>query len=180
MSSTSNGKSTSGVNIALAGLAFQVATLVVFSAFATDYVIRSRSVWTSVRWPREFQIFIGFLIAATTLILIRCSYRVYELSQGYSRDSVALRDQPLFIGLESVYVITPFPPSPVAVTYKDQKLTILDSMVVLAAYCLIGAHPGFVFKTSQDRLTADHGTTEKYLHSQDSSADASREPTERV
>lgn len=102
MSSTSNGKSKSGVNIALAGLAFQVATLVAFAALCIDYAIRSRSVWTSARWPRQFVIFCSFLSAATVLILIRCCYRVYELSEGYSRDSKALRDQPLFIGLESV------------------------------------------------------------------------------
>ena len=30
------------------------------------------------------------------------SQRVFELSEGYSRTSEALRDQPLFIGLEGV------------------------------------------------------------------------------
>jgi hypothetical protein len=102
MSSTSNGKSQSGVDIALAGLALQVVTLVAFSALCVDYAVRSRSVWMAVRWPRQFVLFCGFLAAATLLILLRCCYRVYELSEGYSRDSEALRDQTLFIALESV------------------------------------------------------------------------------
>ena len=118
MSSTSNGKNQAGVDIALAGLGFQVATLVVFIVFVADYAWRSRSVWKNAYLSTVFKVFCFFLAAATTFILIRCCYRVYELSQGYSRNSVALRDQPLFIGLESV-------------------------MVLLAAFCLIVAHPGF-------------------------------------
>lgn len=102
MSSTSNGKSTSGVNIALAGLAFQVFTLAVFIVAAVDYFIRSRPVWMSVRWPRQFLVFVVSLTAATLLILARCCYRVYELSEGYSRDSTALRDETMFIVFESV------------------------------------------------------------------------------
>lgn len=102
MSSTSNGRSDAGVNIALAGLAFQVATLAAFVALVIDYGVRSRSVWTAVHLPRRFVVFVTFLFAATILILIRCCYRVYELSEGYSRDSEALRDETTFIVLESV------------------------------------------------------------------------------
>ena len=100
MSSTSNGDSTTGVNIALAGLAFQVFTLVAFAAFVVDYIIRSRSVWVATKYPTKFIIFNVFLTLATILIFIRCSYRLYELREGYSQDSEALRDQPLFLGLE--------------------------------------------------------------------------------
>lgn len=102
MSSTSNGSSNNGVNIALAGLSFQVATLVVFVALTVDYFIRSRKVWRSTRLPLKFKVFLTFLTLATVLILIRCCYRVYELNEGYSRDSEALRDQTLFIALEAV------------------------------------------------------------------------------
>lgn len=100
-SSSSAGSSKAGVNIALAGLAFQVATLVVFIAMTTDYFIRSRSVWRSARLPARFKVFVTFLALATLLILIRCCYRVYELNEGYSRDSEALRDQNFFNGLEA-------------------------------------------------------------------------------
>lgn len=102
MSSTSDGSSNVGVNIALAGLGFQVATLVVFIALTVDYFVRSRKVWMATRLPLKFKVFVSFLTLATVLILIRCCYRVYELNGGYSSDSEALRDQALFIGLEAV------------------------------------------------------------------------------
>lgn len=102
MSSKSNGESTDGVNIALAGLVFQVFTLTVFVGAIIDYIIRSRHVWGYAQIPSRFLVFSSFLALATLTILIRCCYRVYELNQGYSDESEALRDQPLFIGLESV------------------------------------------------------------------------------
>ncbi|GAM90470.1 hypothetical protein ANO11243_085140 [Dothideomycetidae sp. 11243] len=120
LSSGSNGNNTAAVDIALAGLAFQVFTLAVFVVLAADYLIRSRAVWLNMRSPLRFQIFCITSSAATIAILIRCTYRIYELSQGYSQSSVVLRDQGLFIGLESV-------------------------MVIFAAYCLIIAHPGPTF-----------------------------------
>lgn len=121
MSSQSNGSSSAGVNIALAGLAFQVATLFLFVVCVVDYAIRSRSVWMNYKLSSRFKVFCVFLGLGTLLIWIRCCYRVYELSEGYSEDSGALRDQPLFIAFESC-------------------------MVIIAAYCLIVAHPGFVFE----------------------------------
>lgn len=121
MSSMSNGESSAGVNIALAGLAFQVATLALFVAVVADYAYRSRSVWMSHNLTIRFKVFCSFLGLATLLIWVRCCYRVYELSEGYSQESEALRDEPLFIALESV-------------------------MVVVAACCLIIAHPGPVFQ----------------------------------
>lgn len=124
MSSSSNGGSQAGVNIALAGLGFQVATLAIFSITTIDYLFRSRNVWKPVHFPTKFYIFAGFLTAATTLIFIRCCYRVYELSEGYDRNSEALRDQPLFIALEGV-------------------------MCIAAAWCLVVAHPGPVFKRGE-------------------------------
>jgi hypothetical protein len=101
MSSTSNGGSDAGVNIALAGLAFQVFTLFTFLVLAFDFALRSRKVWSLSTLPRRFVIFVAFLLLATGIILMRCCYRVYELSGGYSRTSTALRDQTLFIVFES-------------------------------------------------------------------------------
>ncbi|RMZ85726.1 hypothetical protein DV737_g430, partial [Chaetothyriales sp. CBS 132003] len=126
MSSTSNGGSQAGVNIALAGLAFQVATLTSFCVLAIDFAWRSRRISTTTGLPRRFLVFVFFLSAAAIFILIRCCYRVYELSEGYSRDSEALRSQPPFIALEGV-------------------------MIVAAAWCLVGAHPGPVFYSSAAR-----------------------------
>lgn len=56
----------------------------------------------NVKVPGRFINFCVWLALATVFILIRCCYRVYELSEGYSRDSEALRDEPLFIALEGV------------------------------------------------------------------------------
>ena len=155
MSSSSNGKSDSGVNIALAGLAIQVATLAAFSALCIDYFILSRSVWMSTRWPTRFLVFVSFLVSATILILIRCCYRVYELSEGYSRTSSALRDEGLFIALESV-------------------------MVVIAASCLVAAHPGFVFQTCQERLKPDAGFSEKQLRDENISSESTADSATRI
>ncbi|ETN44824.1 uncharacterized protein HMPREF1541_09699 [Cyphellophora europaea CBS 101466] len=120
LSSTSNGSSDAGVNIALAGLSFQLITLTFFAICVCDYMYRSRATWRSVKVPGRFINFCVWLALATVFILVRCAYRVYELSEGYSRDSEALRDEPLFIALEGV-------------------------MIILAAWCLVPAHPGFVF-----------------------------------
>ena len=125
MSSSSNGDSTAGVNIALAGLSLQVATLTFFCAVVADYAIRARHTIATHGLNIKFKIFAGFLSLAILTIFIRCCFRVYELSEGYSRDSEALRDEPIFIGLESV-------------------------MVVVAAYALIIAHPGPVFNRGSD------------------------------
>lgn len=101
-SSTTDSDSNIGVNIALAGLALQVATLVAFISLAVDYAVRSKAVWSNIDMTTRFRVFIMALTTATVLILTRCSYRVYELNQGYQRTNTALRSQGLFIGLESV------------------------------------------------------------------------------
>jgi hypothetical protein len=104
MSASSDGGSETeaGVDIALAGLGFQVATLTFFAVCVLDYMWRSRQIWTSTKLSKRFISFCVFLALATVLILVRCSYRVYELSEGYSRDSEALRDEKMFNGLEGV------------------------------------------------------------------------------
>lgn len=102
MSATSNGKSQAGVDIALAGLIFQVITLTLFTACVVDYGWRSRKSWTLKELPGRFILFASALALATTLIFIRCCYRVYELSEGYSRTSEALRDETMFNVLEGV------------------------------------------------------------------------------
>ena len=104
ISSSTDGDAQNVVNIALAGLSFQVATLTIFILLTVDYLFRSRSAWSHSSLPTQFKIFASALALAIVLILARCCYRVYELNQGYQRTSTALRDQSLFIGLESVYV----------------------------------------------------------------------------
>jgi len=57
---------------------------------------------------RRFIIFVAFLVLAIVCIFIRCCYRIAELRAGYK--GVLFRDEPTFIGLESVYVPPPPPP----------------------------------------------------------------------
>jgi hypothetical protein len=102
MSASAEDGSDSGVDIALAGLILQVITLTFFSVCVLDYMWCSRSTWKSTKLPKRFISFAAFLALATVLIQIRCVYRVYELSEGYSRDSEALRDEAMFNGLEGV------------------------------------------------------------------------------
>lgn len=120
MSSSSNGASQNGVNIALAGLAFQVSTLSCFCILISDFAWRARHTVAKFGLSTRFKVFASFLCIAILTIFLRCCYRVYELSKGYSSSSVPLRNEPLFIGLES-------------------------SMVIVAAYALIIAHPGPIF-----------------------------------
>lgn len=101
--STSSGSNKSGVDIAIAGLSFQVVTLTVFSVLALDYAVRylrHRDRQSQRTLPLMFKVFIAFLTLAVVTILIRCVYRIDELSDGYS--GPLIRNEGLFIGLESV------------------------------------------------------------------------------
>jgi RTA1 like protein len=105
MSSNSSGNSTVGVNIAIAGLTFQVFTLSVFSFLAIDYAIRYLRGRRAGEVERRqltlrFKIFVGFLVLAILLILIRSIYRIDELHSGYR--GRLLHNEGLFIGLEGV------------------------------------------------------------------------------
>ena len=106
MSSNSSGSSYVGVDIALAGLSFQVFTMSLFICLATDYAIRYRRGRSDAKegerkgLSTKFKVFVGFLSFAILLILIRCVYRIDELSKGYS--GPLIHNEGLFIGLEGV------------------------------------------------------------------------------
>lgn len=157
MSSSSAGTSNVATNIAVAGLIFQVITLTVFCLLVADYTWRYRkgtrsdvsktastdtstahasaahdgSLAPRTKTPPSFKIFATALALATALILIRCAYRIDELSQGY-RGSDKITNQGLFIALEGV-------------------------MVVLAAILLCVAHPGYGFKDIQSSVGGIEG-----------------------
>jgi hypothetical protein len=102
-SSSSSGTSQTGVDVALAGLSFQVFTLTVFAVFAVDYAIRFAHYSPPAdrkKLTTRFLVFIGSLSAAAILILIRCAYRIDELSDGYS--GPLIHNEGEFIGLEGV------------------------------------------------------------------------------
>lgn len=104
LSSSSSGSSQAGVDVAIAGLSFQVFTLVVFIGLAGDYAVRYwRNAHTEKSFPRNFRVFVAFLSLAIILILIRCIYRIDELSDGYN--GPLIHDEGLFVGLEGVMII---------------------------------------------------------------------------
>lgn len=101
MSSSSSGRSQTAIDLALAGLGFQVFTLVVFSALFIDYLARfARTPAAKSVLDARMKTFLGFLGLAIVLILARCAFRVDELSEGYGGPLVAREG--LFIGLEGV------------------------------------------------------------------------------
>ena len=88
------------MNIALAGLSFQVFTLVIFILLTLDFVILYRRAKTGVVLATRFKVFAIFFSVSIILILIRCAYRIDELSDGYSGSLI--HNQGLFIALEGV------------------------------------------------------------------------------
>ncbi|KAF4828989.1 Glutamyl-tRNA(Gln) amidotransferase subunit A [Colletotrichum tropicale] len=107
-----------GVNISLAGLVFQVFSLVVFTILFMDYMVRyNRSIGRS-KMNGKLRFFLLFLGLSTFFILLRCVYRIVELHEGYF--SHWFRDEALFIALES-------------------------AVMVIAVFCLNIGHPGLVF-----------------------------------
>lgn len=101
LSTVSQGSSTTGVDIALAGLSLQVVSLFAFGVCFADYVIRYLRNANMPPLSRRMQLFLSALATAIVLIEARCFYRCYELSKGY-QNSDLVTDEGLFIGLEGV------------------------------------------------------------------------------
>ncbi|KAK3991202.1 RTA1 like protein-domain-containing protein [Cladorrhinum sp. PSN332] len=106
-----------GTNIMIAGLVWQVFTLVMFVVCCVDFALRvqrrkkqlgeeaaldkSRAALT-IRSSKMFKGFLWALGISTLAILWRSSYRVAELSEGFEGPLMA--EQDLFIGFESVMI----------------------------------------------------------------------------
>ncbi|OLN83414.1 Sphingoid long-chain base transporter RSB1-like protein 5 [Colletotrichum chlorophyti] len=125
LSTTSQGSSDVGIDLAMAGLVIQVVVLVAFCALFADYMVRYVRSPTSRPLTRREKLFFGFLALAIVLILARCAYRVDELSEGY-QDSDKITNEGLFIGLEGV-------------------------LIICAVFALCIGHPGLVFGSSKDK-----------------------------
>ncbi|KAI0913004.1 parasitic phase-specific protein PSP-1 [Ustulina deusta] len=125
VSTVSSGANAVGVNLALAGLIFQVVTMLAFVGLLADYLIRYFHDKPFGSVNVRLRLFLGSVSLAILLILGRCAYRVAELSQGYS--GTLFHDEPLFIGLEGV-------------------------LIVFAVVALCLGHPGFVFDIDRANL----------------------------
>lgn len=96
-----------GVDVMIAGLAFQVITLVTFAVLAFDFFWSVRKSVDLLKPSsrdlisnRMFKLFIAAATVSYTCILIRCSYRVAELSGGWGNP--IMRKESEFIVLESL------------------------------------------------------------------------------
>lgn len=127
---TSNAKTVSasqtGINIMLAGLSFQVASLALFALLCSDFAFRlyrNPQAWSEsyvdLYRSKRFSAFLCCLCLATLTIFVRSVFRVAELSGGF-RGPLA-NNQISFMVLEGV-------------------------MVVVATSCLTLLHPGICFQ----------------------------------
>ncbi|KKA19632.1 RTA1 domain protein [Rasamsonia emersonii CBS 393.64] len=105
-----------GNDIIIAGIVLQVVNLAVFGLLSVDFFWRAKShfrrnscsstspgaeIWHSKR----FRIFCTAVTGAYTGILIRCIYRIAEMSGGWGNP--VMRNEVLFIVLEGVMVLYP-------------------------------------------------------------------------
>lgn len=101
LSTVSSGSSTVGIDIAMAGLILQVIIIALFIVALSDYMIRYYRRGATGALSNRTRMYFGGLCLAIVLILGRCFYRCYELSEGY-QDSELITDEALFIALEGV------------------------------------------------------------------------------
>lgn len=129
-----------GDHIMVAGLAFQVFTLLLFILLCTDFAVRTlrrmRAMGASqaldpthvkLRASKLFRAFLAALTLATLCIFVRSVYRVVELGEGW--EGALIKNQKLFIGLEGV-------------------------MVVVAVLVMNLFHPGLCFREGYERPVA--------------------------
>lgn len=91
----------------LAGIVWQVVTLIVFAALAGDFVLRVSRVRSSLTLAAsdllkdmKFRLFAVGLVTAYLTITIRCIYRIAELGGGWGND--IMQNEAEFIVLEGV------------------------------------------------------------------------------
>jgi hypothetical protein len=106
-----------GDNIMVAGLAFQVFTLLIFMILCSDFALRTRKryksmgedafdqnpLYATMRGSWRFKGFLTGLTLATICIFWRSVYRVVELGEGWQ--GALIKRQWLFVGFEGVMVI---------------------------------------------------------------------------
>ena len=123
----------------VAGLAFQVATLLVFMVLCTDFALRIRKryksmgedafdqnpLYAQLRNSFKFKGFVAGLTLATICIFWRSVYRVAELGEGWQGNLI--RHQWFFVGFEGV-------------------------MVIVACFALNIFHPAFTFREAMEGM----------------------------
>jgi hypothetical protein len=95
-----------GNNLMMTGLSWQVVTLTAFGLMAGDYALRRKKSASplsaeakATKVDIKFKIFISGLTVTYFVVLIRCVYRIAEMSGGW-RNPI-MQDEALFIALDS-------------------------------------------------------------------------------
>ncbi|MCJ1467143.1 hypothetical protein MMC07_005765 [Pseudocyphellaria aurata] len=98
---------TTGDNVMMAGLSFQVFSLLLFAIATIDYYLRVRQRYQNQGPPQGAHPRIRWFYAALglsyTCIMIRCIYRVIELSNGWN--SSLMKRQTDFVILEGIMIV---------------------------------------------------------------------------
>jgi hypothetical protein len=146
-----------GDHIMIAGLAFQVATMLLFILLSMDFA------WNTLRNKRttdyteptqvhnnswKFKAFLVALSVSTLCIFARCIFRVAELSEGWN-GHLAVTEK-YFIGLEGAIIIA--------------------SVLLLNIF-----HPGHCFKGAEDEGTVQPGGKKWWRKRSDSSVEVEKE-----
>lgn len=118
-----------GNNLMMAGIVWQVFTLLIFGGMVADYAFRvytHRSTLepsaVKLMNATRFKLFTSGLVLAYLTIFIRCVFRIGEMAKGWGNP--IMQDETDFIVLDSV-------------------------MITIATLCLTAFHPGLVFPEMQ-------------------------------
>ena len=136
-----------GNNLMLAGIVWQVFTLLVFAFFVIDYSIsaykhRATLEASAVRLmaTTRWKLFIGSITLAFITVFMRCVFRIGEMAKGWGNP--VMQDQTDFIVLDSV-------------------------MITIAVLCLTVFHPGYTFpemkQHGSNSPVGEFSSTEKEL-----------------
>lgn len=158
-----------GKNIMLAGLSFQVASLILFAIAAGEFALRVMKAkgdrnprYINLTSSKLFRSFLIGLVVASVTIFARSVYRCVELSGGFN-GTLFVSDQALFMVMEGV-------------------------MIILATTCLTFLHPAVAFQGAWDEAVfhfrtrkAQEGLMMERLGSdQESMADTDMLPEQRI
>lgn len=111
----SDSSASTGNNLMMAGIVFQVFTLLIFACLSGEYFYRAlsrRSEWSqsvvNLVSSKRFKLFVGSILVAFTVIFVRCVYRIAEMAGGWRND--IMQNEAEFIVLDGVYVSSFFFP----------------------------------------------------------------------
>lgn len=99
-----------GTDLMMAGIIFQVVTLVAFGGLALDYAFRTWRAWGVVSADakvlmrqKRFKGFLAGLSLAFVTVFTRCLYRIAEMADGWANP--IMRDKAGFIALEGFMIV---------------------------------------------------------------------------